>query len=413
MLAACAPLRTMLEEREGRAHLQQVRLLSRQGDFKKAVRENRKVLARSPKHPPADAALFSLGLISADRANPEKDYKAALGFFDQLVKDFPYSPFAEDAKLWAGVLENEVSAEREGQTHLQRMQLLTRKGDFEGVLRENRKILDTSAKSSPADAALFSMGLISADYANPAKDYRKALGFFTQLSKDFPQSQFAEDARIWAKILDSEIGEQEWRAHLQRMQLLVSQGDFEEALQEDQKVLALSPKSSPGDAALFSMGLIYADPANPKRDHRKALGSFSQLVRDFPQSPLAEGARVWIGALGNEAGEGRVHLQRMQSFIRKGDFEGALKENQRVLALYPRSSPGDAALFSMGLIYVHFANPKMDYKKGLNSFVRLKKEFPNSPFAEEAKVWTGVLETMEKSLRVDMEIEEKKKELRR
>lgn len=318
-LAACAPFRTMLAERDSRAHLEQAQYLVRQGDFEGALRENRKVVAVSPQSPPGDAALFSMGLIHADHANPEKDYRKALGFFTLLVKDFPYSPFAEEGRVWTGVLENEVVAGWERRTHLQRVQLLTRQGNFNGALRENRK------------------------------------------------------------------------------------------------VLARSPQSPPGDAALFSMGLIYADHANPEKDYRKALGFFQQLVKDFHQSPLAEGARIWAGALGNEmAGqEGRAHLQRVYLLIRKGDFEGALRENQKILTHSPKNPPGDAALFGMGLVYVHSANPKMDYKKALNLFTRLKKEFPGSPFVEEAKIWIGVLETMEKALRIDIKVDEQKNELRR
>ena len=414
LLAACTPFRAMLAEREGRAHLQQVRLRARQGDFEGALRENRKILDRSPKSPPADAALFGLGLLYVDHANPEKDYKKALGFFTQLVNDFPYSSYADESGIWAGVLEDGASAEREGRTHLQRMQLLTQQGDFEGALRENRKIIDRAPKSPPADAALLSMGLIHADYANPKKDYKKAVGFFTQLMTDFPQSPFAEDGRIWNGILETEIVG-EGRAHLQRVQLLVSQRDFEGALRENRKVLASSPKSPPGDAALFSMGLIHALFANPKMDRKKAQDYFMQLVRDFPESPLAEGARIWSEVLENELAEqeGRAHMKRMRFFMRKADFETALRECQKVLAHSPNSQPGDAALFSMGLIHVHFDNPKMDRKKALNCFVRLRKEFPDSSFAEEARIWINVIETMEKAALVDREIDEKKKAMRR
>jgi outer membrane protein assembly factor BamD (BamD/ComL family) len=114
-----------------------------------------------------------------------------------------------------------------------------------------------------------------------------------------------------------------------------------------------------------------------------------------------------------EEPESRAHLQRAQQLIRQGDFEGALRENQKVLSLSPKSPPGDAALYSMGLIHIHYANPKKDYKKALSFFTQLQKEFPRSPLTEEAKVWAGVLEAMEKATQIDIEIEEKKKELTR
>lgn len=414
-LAGCAQFKTVLAEHESRAHLQQVQLFTRQGDFRNALRENERLLALHPQSPPADAALFSMGLIHADQANPEKDYRKAQGFFTQLVKDFPQSPFAEESQVWSGILEKEVVTGWERRSHLQQMQHFTRQGDFEGAMRESRRVLALSPQNPPGDAALFSMGQLHADQANPAKDYRKAQSSFAQLVKDFPESPFAEIGRVWAEILEKEMVGHEGRAYLQRMQLLVSQGDFENALQENQKILALSPKSPLGDAALFSMGLLYAHFSNPKMDQKKALSFFVQLARDFPQSPLAEGARIWIGTLESEIAnqQGRAYQQRMQLLIRRGDFETALRESQKVLALSPKSPPGDAALYHMGLIHLHSANPKMDHKKALAVFTRLKKDFPGSTYLEEAKIWIGVLEILEHALQIDIKIDEQKKELRK
>jgi len=94
-----------------------------------------------------------------------------------------------------------------------------------------------------------------------------------------------------------------------------------------------------------------------------------------------------------------------------GDFEKALKRNQEILAMSPKTHPGDEALFNIGLIYAHSENPQKDYKKSADYFRRLLKEFPRSTFIEEAKMWIGVLQDIEKAMKVDIEIEERKKEL--
>ena len=105
--------------------------------------------------------------------------------------------------------------------------------------------------------------------------------------------------------------------------------------------------------------------------------------------------------------KGGEYLLRSQMLLAKGDYEGALKENKKVLSRYPNRAPGDEALFNIGLIYAYLK----DYKQSLESFKRLLKEFPESPRIEEAKVWTGVLNAIEEIKKVDIEIEEKKKEL--
>jgi hypothetical protein len=105
------------------------------------------------------------------------------------------------------------------------------------------------------------------------------------------------------------------------------------------------------------------------------------------------------------------HLTRLNSFISIGDFEGAMRYCQDILARSPKTPPGDEALMDMGLISAHYANPKKDYKKALVYFMRVDKEFPRSPLAEEAKIWTSVLLAFEKVKQVDIEIEEKKQGL--
>ena len=114
-----------------------------------------------------------------------------------------------------------------------------------------------------------------------------------------------------------------------------------------------------------------------------------------------------------------------QKLLDQGDYKGSLRENEKVLSLYDNIPPGDEALFNIGLIYAHYGYPKRDYKKSLDLFKRLVKTFPQSPLAGQAKLWIGILrenerlnreieelnKTIKKSKQVDIEIEEKKKEL--
>ena len=51
-----------------------------------------------------------------------------------------------------------------------------------------------------------------------------------------------------------------------------------------------------------------------------------------------------------EQREARNYLILAQKLLARGDYEGALAENQKVLALSNRQSPGDEALFNIGLI---------------------------------------------------------------
>jgi tetratricopeptide (TPR) repeat protein len=78
---------------------------------------------------------------------------------------------------------------------------------------------------------------------------------------------------------------------------LFANGDYDAAFAKYREAVVLAGDHAPGDAAVYNIGLIYAHPSNPKRDNRKAIQAFSQLISDHAQSPWAEEARIWVGLL--------------------------------------------------------------------------------------------------------------------
>ena len=96
------------EEREVHRPLLNSRDLLSQGKYEEAIKVIHKVLAASPRHPLEDDALFQLGLIYAHYGNPKRDYGKSLGYFRRLIKDYPQSLWAELARTWTGMVqENE------------------------------------------------------------------------------------------------------------------------------------------------------------------------------------------------------------------------------------------------------------------------------------------------------------------
>ena len=129
--------------------------------------------------------------------------------------------------------------------------------------------------------------------------------------------------------------------------------------------------------------------------------------------------------------ESREHLIRAQELLQRGDYGTALQENEKVLSLSAGNPPADEALYNMALIYAHPGNAKRDYGKSIAAFKTLIKEYPESAWTEQAKVWLQVMQEsenarrvaasvaqendklkriIEESRKVDMEIEEMKKE---
>ncbi|OGQ89269.1 MAG: hypothetical protein A2464_03360 [Deltaproteobacteria bacterium RIFOXYC2_FULL_48_10] len=87
------------------------------------------------------------------------------------------------------------------------------------------------------------------------------------------------------------------RNNLDQAEQLLIKRDYEGALKADKEVMEIFPDCSPGDQALFHIGMIWAHPENPKKDYSKALAYFQQLVGNFPESRLRAEVAVWIGIL--------------------------------------------------------------------------------------------------------------------
>ena len=102
-------------------------------------------------------------------------------------------------------------------------------------------------------------------------------------------------------------------------------------------------------------------------------------------------------------------LPSLQALIDRGDFEEATMRSEELLSARSKDSRPDEGLFALGLIHAHADNPRKDYHRSRDHFARLVKEYPDSPFAGESKIWIGVLDMIEKTKQVDIEIEGKKK----
>jgi TolA-binding protein len=92
-------------------------------------------------------------------------------------------------------------------------------------------------------------------------------------------------------------------------------------------------------------------------------------------------------------------------------FDQALKENQRALA--EGKGPPDVALFNIGIVSAHSANPKKDYSRALLAFRTLVKDYPSSARAEQAKIWIQALELSQKNAEETQKLAEEKRAVAR
>lgn len=88
--------------------------------------------------------------------------------------------------------------------------------------------------------------------------------------------------------------------------------------------------------------------------------------------------------------QGDQQLLEARQFMARGDYRSALAINQRVLRQYPENL-ADQALFQLGLIYAHPANPDCDVQNAAEAFQVIIDRYPASQLRPEAELWLVVL----------------------
>jgi len=129
--------------------------------------------------------------------------------------------------------------------------------------------------------------------------------------------------------------------------------------------------------------------------------------------------------------QSKEHLLQGQKLLAMGQYDASIKEYLKVLSIAPNVPPGDEAIFTIGLIYAYPKYQKKDHGKAVTSLTRIIKEYPQSRWSGHAKILLDIIQENEKlkrisseanqeneklknmieqSKKVDLEVEEKKRE---
>ncbi len=116
VFTGCAPLYSQQYDEEGGLFHQTTeasRLLSEakssfaKGDFSASFKKNREILTRFPQKY-GDRALYMMGMIYADPEYIYAKHEISVYYFDRLVKEYPKSRFNNQAKIWIGLLQQNM-----------------------------------------------------------------------------------------------------------------------------------------------------------------------------------------------------------------------------------------------------------------------------------------------------------------
>ena len=114
-------------------------------------------------------------------------------------------------------------------------------------------------------------------------------------------------------------------------------------------------------------------------------------------------------------------FKRANDFMEEGNYNASLGEYEKIIEHYPRV--GDRVLFEMGIIYLSARNHQKDYRKSLECFQKLIKNYPDSKYKQNSDTMISLLTRMNSQKRqidelvqqieqmkeVDMNLKQKKK----
>lgn len=112
-LSGCSVFDDFHRQQELREALASGGQMLMQGDFEGSLKTFESVAAIAHDEPPADLAVYNIGLVYAHPQNPKKDRLKAIGSFRQVAALYPNSPWAGQAKIWVSVLSEAEQTQQE------------------------------------------------------------------------------------------------------------------------------------------------------------------------------------------------------------------------------------------------------------------------------------------------------------
>lgn len=80
----------------------------------------------------------------------------------------------------------------------------------------------------------------------------------------------------------------------------------------------------------------------------------------------------------------RSTFREAGDFFSRGSYEASLAKYRQILEKYP--AVGDRALFEMGIIYAYPGNERKDYRKALECFQKVLRDYPESAYRPDSEM---------------------------
>jgi outer membrane protein assembly factor BamD len=225
--------------------------------------------------------------------------------------------------------------------------------------------IDLEALSSPSDEVVWAAGKKAVE----KKDWTSARQYFRRLIDAFPQSEHQPEARI--AVADSYFQEG-------------GTGNYVLAVSAYREFLTLYPQYPRSDYAQFQAAESYFKQMNsPDRDQtatEQALEEYQRLLDVYPQSSWVEKARERVHECRQTIARAHHLVGYFYQKTRKS-WRSAIGRYETIVTDYPDYERLDEVLFRLAECLGYAGR----YAEARPRLARLQSDFPQSPFAADAK----------------------------
>ncbi len=166
------------------------------GDYEKAYRGYSEFASLHPTHPKAPYALFQKAMSAYSMMDTidreQENTKKALSAFEDLIRMYPKSRYAERARTLASLCRRRLARHE-----LYVGDFYFKKGHYMGAIGRFQRVVEAYPDSGVADRALFRMG----EAYLKMGEKEKALEALSRLIDSFPNSGYAAKARKKVKTI--------------------------------------------------------------------------------------------------------------------------------------------------------------------------------------------------------------------
>ena len=225
-------------------------------------------------------------ILAANSKREMADFAGSRDVYEQIIKDYPTSVYAEEAKyehlvslynaddpgLLAAVdefLAGKPEASKRDQVTLLKAEALFKARKYEDAAPVYASLDDSTLTASYRAEALFKLGWCYIQIHQPDK----AITALTSFLKDYPLNKLVSSALAQRAV-----------AYQQTKDLSSALKDFDQLLKD-------YPKTKERELALQQKALIQGE----QQDNPGMSATFQQLIEEFPHSPAAAQANYWIG----------------------------------------------------------------------------------------------------------------------